>query len=320
MTGRPADEAGSHAPRTVAAIDIGSNSLQMTIARVTTTDLEIIHRSKAGLRLGAAITEERRLTRELILTISETLADYQRVAAEHNAELRVSATAAVRSAKDASELLETVLNDTGIRIRIISPIMEARLVREGVCFGRSDLAAQPMLCVDVGGGSTEFTVGAHGQLHLVTSIPWGTSTVHARWIKDDPVPGARVRRARRELRRRFGGIATLIRRTTYERQIATGGSVQRLARLIAARRGQPVHDVADFDFTSEELRQVTDDLVSARTQSNRLRIPGMDPTRADVLLGGALFFEALGDLLNLNGWTVSMNALRAGLLTTETWT
>ena len=73
-------------------------------------------------------------------------------------------------------------------------------------------------------------------------------------------------------------------------------------------------DVHGEFLTRADLARVVSALERAQHNEARLQLPGMDPSRADILLGGALIYEVLADLLDLPGWTVSMDGLRMGVL------
>ncbi|MCA9538580.1 MAG: hypothetical protein KC620_06810, partial [Myxococcales bacterium] len=166
----------------------------------------------------------------------------------------------------------------------------------------------------VGGGSTELVVGRGGRPVLTASLPLGALTVCRRWLGADPIARHRVRAARRFIAGALRARAGAVERFGFTAAVGTGGSIQRLARIAAALKGAPTEDVHGHFLDTKALDAVVERLVHARTQAERLALPGMDPDRADTLLGGALIFQALAHLLRLDGWRVSMTALRTGLL------
>jgi exopolyphosphatase / guanosine-5'-triphosphate,3'-diphosphate pyrophosphatase len=305
--------------RVVAAVDIGSNSFQITVARVEDGEIHIIERVKEAVRLAKVIDRTHIIPDEVIDRATLLLSSFRDLALRHGAELRVSATAALRAARNADQFVAQAAEVAQVDVKIISAMDEARLVRQGVRFGLPTPLGLPSLCIDVGGGSTEFSVGCGEHINLVASVPRGALTVHSRFLGFDPVPSIRARKARQAIHRRFRTCVRSVNQTHFENVVATGGTIQRIARIVAALRGAPVQDVDGFIINRSEFKDVVRRLIKAHSQEGRLKIPGMDPTRADVLLGGALIFEALGDTLDIEEWIVSMSALRAGLLTTERW-
>jgi exopolyphosphatase/guanosine-5'-triphosphate,3'-diphosphate pyrophosphatase len=168
--------------------------------------------------------------------------------------------------------------------------------------------------VDVGGGSTELILGQGDHARVLASVPLGAIIVQRRWLGADPVSRAASRRARQHLMSLFRRRADQMRRAGYSHLIATGGSIQRIARICRAVAGAPTDDVHRVRLSRADIDMVVACLSRARTRAERLTIPGLDPDRVDSLLGGALIFQAIGRLLETDGWLVSMSALRSGLL------
>ena len=244
---------------------------------------------------------------------------YRQLAQEHGAELRVSGTAALRSASNRAAFLDRVSRENGVAIRIIDGLEEARLVRAGVLFGLPRVFETRALCVDVGGGSTELTLGQGPLLHAATSIAIGGLSIHRRYLGHRHVTAQACRRARHSLARRFASPLHPFGHLGFSETLATGGTIQRLARLVAHSRNTPDEDIDGMRISHLEMKRVIRSIQKARTTEARLAIPGMDPTRADFLLGGGLVFDTIAQQLGIESWTVSLSALRAGILITPRW-
>ncbi|MEE2788103.1 MAG: hypothetical protein VX589_12240 [Myxococcota bacterium] len=301
-------------PRTVAAIDVGSNSIHITVARVAGATIRVVAAQKRSARLGAALTRHGILTDDTVAHVIDILKTYKALAESHGAQIRASATAALRSARNRLEVVQRIRNEAQVDVQIISEGDEARLVRAGVLHGLPDLFDQDALCVDVGGGSTEMSAGRGGAIRLIASVPTGALLVHKRYLGFDTVTRRAVTRAQTTLSRRFQAYVGPFRRAGMHRAIGTGGSIQRIARMAKMVEGQPVEDVHGYVMSAELLRHVVDTLIKSETPATRRTLPGIDADRADVLLGGALIFQVLTDAFEVEQWTVSMSALRTGLL------
>lgn len=300
--------------RPVAAIDVGSNSVQLTLARVEGDRVLIIDRLKDPARLGAAVGPDGRLDPAVAARMIDTFRAFRRRVDAHGALVRATGTAALRAARDADAFIERIARETGIVIERISGAEEGRLVLVGVLHGLPRLRAARPLCVDVGGGSSELILGREGRVAAVASLPLGSLVIRRRWLGDDPVGKRAARRALDEVTRRLEHRAGDARRMGFTDAVATGGSIQRIARIALALDGKNPVSVHGQRLGRDALRAVVDRLMRAPTTAARRAIPGMDPERADSLLGGALIFEALARLLDLDAWTVSMDALRTGLI------
>lgn len=306
-------------------MDIGSNSIHLTLARVhhDGTDapprVEIMATLKDPARLAAYLEPDGTLSAAGVDRAVTTLRRYRRVAEEHHAEVRAAATAALRAARNADDVLTRVASESGVRIQVISGADEARLVYEGVLHGLPEVRRERVLCVDVGGGSTELLLGENGQTRLVASVPIGAIVVTKELLSAEPLRPRAVVEARRRLMKRLEGHRGPIEALRFDRAIGTGGSIQRAIRVVRARRtGDMRGDVNGHAIETAELQSVVEALVRAGTPADRLRIPGIDPERADTLLGGALIFDAVSRVLGIERWTVSTAALRLGLLM-DTW-
>ena len=244
-----------------------------------------------------------------------TLRAFAETARAHGAVVRATATAAVRAAHNRDDFLARARVEAGVSVELISGGEEARLTFAGVMHGLPELRDDPVLSVDVGGGSTELVHGRGGRAILTVSVPIGSGVVAKHFLGPDPVGRGRIERARRRvetvLRPRMHELG---RMDDFKIAVATGGSIQRIARVAQALDGEVRANVHRVHLTRFAVDTVVRRLSRAPTRADRLTIPGMDPERADTLLGGALIFQVLMRGLDIPGWTVSMDALRTGLL------
>ena len=198
---------------------------------------------------------------------------------------------------------------------LLSGADEARLTYRGVLHGCPDLAGRRILCVDVGGGSTELLVGEGGRPLLVASVPWGSLRVVHRLLGREPWSTSTLRRARVRLAADFDAGMRAMRTAGFEHAVATSGTAQRLVRL---NRGSTHGNVDGERLDRAALARLCDRLLRA-PRDLRVRLPGMDPERGDSLVGGALIFEALTRGLGVASWRLSTAALRTGLVL-DGWT
>lgn len=301
----------------VAAIDIGSNSIHLTLARVRPDGrIEFIARLKDPARLAGALDADGHLDDAAIGRAVATLGRFRSLADVHGAVVRATATAALRAARNADHFIARAAAEAGVEVVRISGHLEARLTWLGVCHGLPQVAARPALAVDVGGGSTELVCGCGPDVRFSATVPVGSLVATRRWLGALPVTPRHLRAARAALAERLAPSLKVARGTGYERAVATSGSAQRIARIARAlETGNPnARDVHGMTLSTAAVRAVVARLSAAGNPHARLAVPGMDPERADTLLAGALIFEALADGLGIEAWTVSMSALRTGLL------
>ena len=299
---------------TVAVVDIGSNSVCLLVARTGADgQVAVIDKLKDTPRLRDEIGADGLLSETGAARTLAALRLFAQVITQHGARPRVVATAALRAARNADDFVQRAWTEAGVRVEIVTGDEEARLAFLGALSGLGQLAGQT-LCADIGGGSTELVLGVDGEAVQTTSQPVGALTVTRDWLGPDPVTPQAVARARAGLRDALGPHVGMFRDRQDLRAVATSGTIQRLARIACMATGDPRQDVHGLVLSAETLRTVVNALVSAPTLAERLRIPGMDASRADILLGGALIYEAITELLDLPEWTVSMAGLRMGVI------
>jgi exopolyphosphatase/guanosine-5'-triphosphate,3'-diphosphate pyrophosphatase len=158
---------------TFAAVDIGSNSVRLKIARLAGRRLRQIHEDREVTRLGEGVFRSGFLTPESMAETVKVLRRFHRAAQQVVTDtVRVVATSALRDARNSQAFLEWVRSATGWRVEIISGVEEARLIHLGlVSSPRVDRL--PTLMIDLGGGSCELTVSAKGQIRDTVSLPLG---------------------------------------------------------------------------------------------------------------------------------------------------
>lgn len=320
MTGSHASEptAGHRESPVLAAIDMGTNSFHMIVARgAADGGFEVITTQKDMVRLGRGSGEMKLLTPEAMDRGIASLKRMLAVASSYGATVFAVATSAVREARNQSEFLERVTAETGLVVDVISGFEEARLIHLGV------LQALPVfdkriLIVDIGGGSTELLVGEGDTIKAVRSVKLGSIRLTDRFFRavtgDDTITNARrVERCRRYVRSVLAGAAHDLESLGHEVAIGSSGTILAIGSLIAARRGEDPTSTNGLAFTAEELSDVIDRL-AASTVTERLAMEGMDERRVDIIVGGALLLEAVFEMFGISAMGVSNYALREGVL------
>src|SRR3954467_6642391 len=151
----------------LAAIDIGTNSLHMIVVRVRADlSFEVIDREKEMVRLGAGGLDGRALTPEAVTSALQVLSKFRRLAESHKVdEIIAAATSATREAENGGEFLKTVVEQTGIRPRVISGTEEARLIHLAAVYGVS-VPGDVVVVIDIGGGGVAVTRGGGPAIEL----------------------------------------------------------------------------------------------------------------------------------------------------------
>jgi exopolyphosphatase/guanosine-5'-triphosphate,3'-diphosphate pyrophosphatase len=299
----------------IAAIDIGTNSVHMIVVRVRPDrSFEVIDREKFMVRLGAGGLDGRALTAEAMTAGLQALSTFRRLADSHGVEeILAVATSATREARNGDEFLARIERETGIRPMVITGAEEARLIHQAAVYG-VDVASARAVVIDIGGGSVEITLGTGTAIQLARSFKIGAIRLTERFVKSDPISERDERRLARhvldEIDRHCGQIAAI----GFDRVIGTSGTILSLGTVAATEtRGSEPAELRNLRVAAKQIRRVRRE-VCERNLEQRLLIPGLDPRRADLVVGGAVLLDTILRRLDAEELTLCDLALREGLV------
>jgi len=297
----------------IAAIDVGTNSIHMIVCRIRPDlSFEVIDREKDMVRLGAGGLDGRRLAPSNIAVAMQTLVKFKRLADSHGVdEIIAAATSAVREAENGVDFLNAVRDQIGIRIRVISGTEEARLIHLAATYAIG-VGAKKAIAIDIGGGSTEITLGTSVRMEVGRSFKLGVIRLTERFAKSDPLSGGDERRLVKYIRRDVRSYLRQLSKRGYHRVIGTSGTILALGALAADERPAPT-EVRRVKVTDGSLRRLRERLVKSSLDA-RLKMPGLDPRRADLIVVGAVLLDTILRQLGAEELTLCDFALREGLV------
>jgi exopolyphosphatase/guanosine-5'-triphosphate,3'-diphosphate pyrophosphatase len=298
----------------IAAIDIGTNSLHMIVVRVRPDlSFEVIDREKEMVRLGAGGLDGRALTPEAMHAALQVLSKFRRLADSHRVdEIIAVATSATREAENGSEFLQAIVEKTGIRARVISGTEEARLIHQAAVYGVG-LGGDVVIVIDIGGGSVEITRGSGPNMDAGRSFKLGVIRLTERFVKSDPLAPRDERKLRRYIDGELGKYVSQLAREGFDRVIGTSGTIQSLGAVALAERGWSSTTLRNRRISAKQLRRAQKQLV-ARDMQERLRVPGLEPRRADLAVAGSILLDAILRRLGAADITLCDLSLREGLV------
>lgn len=298
----------------VAAIDIGTNSVHMIVARVRPDrSFEIIDREKEMVRLGAGGLDGRKLTDTAVQAGLQALSKFRRLAESHQVDdIVAAATSATREAENGVEFLAALQHQTGIHARVISGTEEARLIHLAAVYG-VDVKRGRAVVVDIGGGSVEITCGGE-RPQLAKSFKLGVIRLTERFVRTDPMSERDERRLVRHVNAEIAAHADAIAQLGYERVIGTSGTILNLG-LMAAHDtlGAAPTDVRNLRVAARDLHRLRKRALKLPL-AQRLRLPSLEPRRADLMVAGAILLDSILRRLNAREITLCDLALREGLV------
>lgn len=298
----------------VAALDIGTNSFHLVVAKPVPGGFEVVTREKEVVRLGHGGGDMKELSDEAIERGVKCLQRLAAIAESHEAEVRAVATSAVREAKNRSDFIKQVRKTAGIEIEVVSGVEEARLIHLGV-LNAIGIHDRPMFVCDIGGGSTEVVVGLDDEVLFARSFKLGAVRLTDRFFSGTTLHPSAVPSCRSFIRSMLSVVAPEVLELGFEVVAASSGTAETIARIILRMRGEAEpKSMNRFEFSGDEVRAVVTALQSVSTVEERIKKFGLEPTRGDIILAGALILEGLVDIFELKSLMFSDYALREGLL------
>jgi exopolyphosphatase/guanosine-5'-triphosphate,3'-diphosphate pyrophosphatase len=298
----------------IAALDVGTNSFHLVVARPVADGFEVVTREKDVVRLGHGAGEMKRLEPEAIERGLAALARLRAVADAHDARIRAVATSAVREARNRADFLERARRETGIDIEVISGVEEARLIHLGV-LAATGMADRTFLTCDIGGGSTEIVLARGADEVLARSFKLGAVRLTDRFFPGESLHPAALAACRAHVRSVLAAIRPQVVQVPFDALVVSSGTAETVARLVLRRRREePPRSINRFEFGATEVRDIVADLARAGTVGARRERFDLEPSRADIILAGAAILEGVCDAFGVDRIVVSDYALREGLI------
>ena len=294
-------------PSLIAAIDLGSNSFHMVVAKVDHGEIRILERLGDKVQLAAGLDEERNLSEESMLRGLECLRRFaQMIAGLPEGAVRIVGTNALREAHNRAEFIRRAEEILGHPVEVISGREEARLIYLGVSHTLPDTPGR-RLVADIGGGSTEFIIGQRFESQLRESLQMGCVSYTQRYFRDGKVTPARYAQAYTAARLELMGIEYSLRRLGWQEAVGASGTIRAVGLAIqAAGLGNGEINPEGLAWLKRKLFKLGD--------VEKLDLDGIKPDRRPIFPAGLAITEAIFEALDLTRMTHSEGALREGVL------
>lgn len=299
--------ARSKVPDVIAAVDLGSNSFHMVVARYSHGQLIILDRLREMVRLAAGLDETGRLDRNAMDTALSCLERFGQRLRDMKAEsVRVVGTNTLRRAKRRGAFLDRARAALGHPIEIISGIEEARLIYLGVAH---TMPSEPgrRLVADIGGGSTELIIGEGLHARKLESLYMGCVSTSSRFFANGEITEKRMKRARLAARLELEPVRTSFRAYGWDHAVGTSGTVRSVSDVLRSR------PAGDGVITPAAVESLIDQAIRAGS-IERMRFTGLSEERVPVFAGGLAILAELLDILEIKHMRAADGALREGLL------
>ena len=302
----------SHHSR-LAVIDIGTSAIRLEIVEIDSgTGYRVLDEERAMVRLGRGLGRKGRIAEESMESALDAIGRMKCIAEGFGvSRIRAVATSAVREAANRLVFCREAARRHGLKIEVLPGEDEARAAfASAAC--HFDLSA-PSVVIDVGGGSLEIAFGSSGAARSLVSIPLGAVTLTDEHSRSDPLRRGEDRKAMED------AIGAALERClleapfTPETAVASGGTVNALARMTLFRGQGPAPSTHGHVLSREIIETTLERLIAAPLEERR-RMPGLNPARADIIVAGALILAAVSRRLHCGELIVNERGIRGGII------
>lgn len=299
----------------LAVIDIGTNSIHMVLAEILPdASFKTLDRFKDMTRLGNGVFATRRLSDEAMSRALDVLKTLVTLARNKGFERIIAvATSAVREAQNGGDFVSLIMEQTGLRVKVISGTEEARLIFLGVKHSIA-LPDGPVLVVDIGGGSVELALGNQEGLIHGKSLKLGAIRLAEQCLSKTPPSESMMRDLEQVVLTNLREALGFFKIKKFHSLIATSGMAGNIGEVTHLRQtGRPLPQLNLATISLKDIRSLEAELARSSVKA-RLAIPGLDPKRIDTLLPATVVLRCLSELSGLHAITLCDKAIREGVI------
>lgn len=294
-----------------AIIDIGTNTFHLLISEMASGSVTTLHKEKVAVRLGKDGISKGIIAEEAVDRAIATLLNFRSTLERHEPDkVIVTATSAVRNANNRDDVTNRIFKTTGFRINVLNGEEEALLIYHGV---RKffQIGEQPVLIMDIGGGSIEFIIGTEKEALWMKSFELGGQRLMDKFHKNDPITSSEVRELTAYLSPMLDEVSEEAKKHGVRELIGSSGTFDTLLDIKLKSHLNEHHNAQNLDLGAFQI--ILNNLVS-KTRKERLEIPGMIPMRVDMIVVASILTDLVVKKIGIDNIRVSAYALKEGLL------
>jgi exopolyphosphatase/guanosine-5'-triphosphate,3'-diphosphate pyrophosphatase len=305
-----------NASRVVGFVDIGTNAIRLLVVRMNPNfSYTTISQEKEVIRLGEQEFKDGFLKPQAMERAIFVCGKFLELAKTYGAsEIIAVGTSAIREAKNQTDFLQKLFNETGLRVNVISGDEEARLICLGVSSG-IDIGEEKAIFIDLGGGSTEICIGNQYDCFYVNSLRIGAIRLTSQFIGEGwtgPIDINIYGKIKNHARNKILPVRAKVQEFGVKLAWGSSGTIINLAE-IANKLFKKNGNGENLSLSRKSLKKLAPILCSLSLEERR-KLPAINPDRADILIAGAAILEAIMEELGLEELNVSHRELRDGLL------
>jgi exopolyphosphatase/guanosine-5'-triphosphate,3'-diphosphate pyrophosphatase len=297
----------------IAIIDLGTNTFHLLIVEVTDGEEKIIHKEKVAVKLGEGGISEGNISVAAEERALKTMLYFKdKIKEEQVEQIFASATSAMRNAKNGKEVIQRIYDETGISIKLISGLEEAKFIHMGVKKAL-EIGPEPALIMDIGGGSVEFIICNNIEVFWMQSFEIGAQRLLDKFHKHDPILPKDIEKLDDFLRKELEELKVKMDIYQPHHLIGSSGTFDTLIDINYMEKGiEKPEDVA-FSLSLEDFDRIFDEIIH-KSREERMAIPGMIEMRVDMIVVAVCLIQFLIENNEFLDIKVSTYALKEGLL------
>jgi exopolyphosphatase/guanosine-5'-triphosphate,3'-diphosphate pyrophosphatase len=299
----------------LAIIDCGTNTFNLLVVDHHETNWELVFSNKMPVKIGSGGFEEALITESRMVRALDVLVHYQQIVKMLSVEeVRVVATSAVRDASNKEKFTQLVRKYTGWEVAVISGDGEATLIYEGVKHS-GDLGADPVLIMDIGGGSTEWIIANNETIFWKKSYPLGVSRLFEKLAPEERLSRENMNELRKILDHQLSDLKTALKDFPCQHLVGASGSFDTLLDIFLSANAEPVN------FPNPNLQEIPLSAFPAihiwlmgSTLKERMNHPAIPTIRAEYMPVSSFLIKYVLDMCNCSKIFRSAFALKEGLI------
>ncbi len=300
--------------RRIAAIDLGTNSFHAVIVDIASDgsyatidslkEMVLLGQDGLGQSLSDAATKR---GLEALHNI-KTLCDSYKVEV-----IQAFATSAIREASNGGDFIQRVIDEVGIKVLAIPGQTEAELIAIAVQHGLK-IGEDPVLVMDIGGGSTEFIIANQRDVFFLDSKKLGVSRIYTEFVSSDPLSKKDIRHLESFYVSKLGELVEAVEQYPIETLVGTSGTMQNIAMMMASlKKADTSVTLNEFVYSADEFRVFYKRFMEM-TSRQRALLPGLDAKRVDLVVPGMVLLNTILTVFPIRTIRTSTMAMREGII------
>lgn len=298
--------------KSIAVIDLGTNTCNLLIATYDHSDYHILYQGKEAVKLGKSGIHKNLLTEEGLQRAIHAIHQHlERIRNYAVSEIIVIATSAIREATNKEWFQQQVKEQTNLDLNIISGDKEAELIFKGVKLAFHAMEDHTLI-LDIGGGSNEFILIENQQPAWKQSFPLGVARVVEQMPPSDPISESEIRQIHQWFDNGLSPLWKRLKDIPVTTLIGCSGAFNTLCDLIDHTQAGTKARIRQ-EITTSDFNHICEMLLSSTTEQ-RMKMKGMEPLRIEMIVPAILFIQLIVERLKIDKIYYTDFALMEGVL------